>query len=97
MLAKLLQIGWINNLDVFNPPALITLVDFGQFLNRAYDFRIGGVTNGVNSGLKAVHGCADHEVSDFRARQKLETRLPSGISIRPFQPRPPAAQGTIKI
>ena len=95
--SKLLQIGGINDLDMFNPPALITLVGFGQFLNRADDFRIGGVANGMNGGLEAVHGCADHEVSDFRARQKLETRLPSGIGIRFFQPRPTAAQGTIEI
>ena len=97
MLAKLLQIDWVNDLDMLNSPTLIALVGSGQFFDGADDLCIGGVTNSMNSGLEAVHGRADHEVADFCACQKLETRLPSGVSIRFFQPRAAAAQGSVEI
>ena len=82
---------------MFNPPAHIAFICFGQFLDRADDFGIRRIANGVHRGLKPVHRCPHHQVADFGARQKLQASLSGRVGIGFLEPSTPAAQSAIKI
>ena len=97
MFAKLLQIGGVDNLHMFNPPAHIAFICFRQFLDRADNFGICRIADRVYRGLKPVHRCPHHQVADFGAGQKLKASLSRRVGIGFFEPSTPAAQGAIKI
>ena len=97
MLAKPLQVGGVDNLDMLDAPTLVALICRRQFLDCADNLGIGRITNGVDCGLEPVHRRPDHEVADFRACQKLQSGLSRCIRIWFFQPCASAAQSAVKI
>ena len=82
---------------MLDPPALVFRIGLGQFLYRVDHLGIGSIADGVNSGLETIHRRAHHQVTDFGARQKLQTGLAGGIGIGLFEPCAPAAQRAIEI
>ena len=87
------QIGGIDDLGMFDPPAPIALVGVRQFLDRAQHLIVGGIADRVDRDLEAVHRRAAHQVLDLRVAQarRAAGRGIVGIRLLSHAPREPSA------
>ncbi len=88
MLAEQRDIGGIDHLRVFDPPAPISGIVGGHFVDRIEDFGIGRVTDGVDRDLEIVERGAAHQVAQLRAVEQRQPAITGIVGVILFQQRP---------
>ncbi len=93
ILAETRQVRRIDDLGMLDPPAAVALIGLGEFVDGVEHLRIGGVANGVDRDLEAVHGGAAHQVLQLGVAVEGEAALRRriGIGALSHAPREPSA------
>ena len=87
MPAETRQVGRIDHLRMFDPPAPVALIGLCQFVDRVEHLGIGLVADRVDGDLVLVHRRTAHEVADHVVRHEAQPGLAGGIGIGLFEPR----------
>ena len=91
------DVGGINNLRMFNPPAPVAPIGLGHFRNRIERLRVRGIANGVHSDLKTIHGRAAHQIAQLGIVEELQPAFARLVGIRLLEPSPTGAECAIGI
>ena len=91
------DVGRIENLGMFDPPAAVGAIGLAQFLIRTDDLRIGGIADGMHRDLEMIHRGAAGEVLQFGIVHQLKPARARRVAVRRLEPRPARAKRTIGV